>query len=44
MNFIGMHLLGGDLVLFRAYCVMMPLQSLKEAFFKFGLFNYVGNG
>ena len=27
--------LNGDLVLFRAYCVMMPLHSLKEALFRF---------
>jgi len=38
MNFIGMHLLGNDLVLFCAYCVMVSLHSLKEAFFRFGLF------
>jgi hypothetical protein len=44
VNFIGLHLLCGDLLLFRVYCVTLPLYSLKEALFSFGLFKYVGNG
>jgi hypothetical protein len=37
MDFTGMHLLCGDLMLFRAYCVMMSLHALKGAFSRFRL-------